>query len=149
MTIGKNIKLYRKQKKLTQSELAERANMSRSYLADIERDRYNPSVETLKSIAEALNIPVSLLLDEPESFDDLSNKEQPITLPSLTSKEERDIARDLEKMLSDLESNEALAFNGEPLDDQSRELLRISLENSMRLAKQLAKQKFTPRKHKK
>ncbi|GIM44456.1 hypothetical protein DNHGIG_00050 [Collibacillus ludicampi] len=144
MSLGENIKFYRKQRGLTQSELATQANMSRSYIADVERDRYNPSVDTLKAISEALNIPVSYLLDGPETTTAKQNY-----LPPLSSKEERDIARDLEKMLSDLESNEALSFHGEPLDEQSRELLRISLENSMRLAKKLAKQKFTPHKHKK
>lgn len=68
---------------------------------------------------------------------------------NFTPKEERDIARDLEKMLSDLESDSAMAFNGEPMDADDKEMLRISLENSMRLAKQMAKKKFTPNKHKK
>lgn len=67
---------------------------------------------------------------------------------ALTPKDERDIAKDLQKILSNLESNEALAFNGEPLDAETKELMRISLENSMRLAKQLAKKKFTPKKYK-
>ncbi|QHZ52471.1 helix-turn-helix domain-containing protein [Paenibacillus larvae] len=71
MSLGKNIKFFRKQRRLTQIELAEKANMSRSYLADVERDRYNPSVDTLKSIAKALNIEAQLLLK-----DDLDVTEQ-------------------------------------------------------------------------
>ena len=43
--------------------------------------------------------------------------------------------------------NEALMFNGEPLDDESRELLRESLENSLRIGKLLAKKKYTPHKY--
>ena len=69
--------------------------------------------------------------------------------PSLSPKEERDIALDLEKMLSDLESDNAMAFNGEPMDDDDKELLRISLENTMRMSKQMAKKKFTPKKYRK
>lgn len=64
MTIGENIKIFRKRKHLTQSELADKANISRSYLADLERNRYNPSVETLKSIARALKVSESDLLNE-------------------------------------------------------------------------------------
>ena len=72
------------------------------------------------------------------------------TTPALSPKEEHDIARDLEKILSNMESQEAMSFyDGEPLDDESKELLRISLENSMRLAKQMAKRKFTPKKYRK
>lgn len=45
----------------------------------------------------------------------------------------------------------ALAYydGDEPMSDEDKELLRISLENTMRLAKQMAKQKFTPNKFKK
>ena len=39
-------------------------------------------------------------------------------------------------------------FRGEPLDDKTRELLRISLENSLRIAKLDAK-KYTPKKYRK
>lgn len=67
---------------------------------------------------------------------------------TFTPKEKRDIAKGLEKIMSGLESDEAIAFNGEPLDDETKELMRVSLENSMRLAKQIAKKKFTPKKYK-
>ena len=56
----------------------------------------------------------------------------------------------LEAALSDLEnSQDALMFSGEPLDDETRELLKASLENSIRIAKINAKQKFTPKKYEK
>ncbi|HEY8390663.1 MAG TPA: helix-turn-helix transcriptional regulator [Clostridia bacterium] len=58
MAIGNNIKKYRIAQKMTQKELAEKANISRSYLADVENGRYNPSIEVLRAIAQALNIPI-------------------------------------------------------------------------------------------
>lgn len=140
MSIGEKIKAVRKKNGLTQAMLAEKANMSRSYLADVERDRYNPSVDTLKAIADALNIPVTQLLEDEQSIHNPN---------ALSPKEERDIAKDLEKMVNDLHSSESLGFYGEALDEESKELLRISLENTLRLAKQMAKQKFTPKKHRK
>ncbi len=63
MTIGGNIKKNRNSKGLTQKELAEKANISRSYLADVERNRYNPSIDTLKSLASALDINLIDLLN--------------------------------------------------------------------------------------
>lgn len=141
MTIGENIRKYRKQSHLTQAELAERADMSRSYLADVERDRYNPSVETLTHLARVLHVSANDLLGQhADNSGDAAG--------GLSPKEERDIARDLERMISELESNEALAFHGEPMDDETKELMRISLENSLRLAKGMAKTKFNPNKHK-
>lgn len=72
MSIGRNVKFYRKQRGLTQSELAQKANLSRSYLADVEADRYNPSVDTLKTIADALQIGTHVLLDEEDQNELLS-----------------------------------------------------------------------------
>lgn len=63
MSIGLNIKKWRKERGLTQVQLAEKTNLSRSYVADIERDRYNPSVETLEVISKALNVKISELVD--------------------------------------------------------------------------------------
>lgn len=62
MSLGANIKKFRKARGYTQIELANRANISRSYLADVERDRYNPSVDTLTNLAKALGINPSILL---------------------------------------------------------------------------------------
>lgn len=52
MDIGKKIKELRKSKDLTQEEFSEIVGVSRSYLSDIENDRYSPSLDTLKQIAE-------------------------------------------------------------------------------------------------
>ena len=67
MSIGQKIKDIRKANKLTQVELAKKANISRSYLADIENDRYNASVDTLKSIASSLDVKLSELLEDTSS----------------------------------------------------------------------------------
>lgn len=74
MSIGGNIKKIRKERGFTQKELAEKCNLSRSYLADLERDRYNPSLETLNIIADNLGVKVSVLLGENE---EANNRKQP------------------------------------------------------------------------
>ncbi len=61
--IGKNLKKLRKEKQLTQVELAERAKISSNYYARIERDEENPSLEVLKDIAKALKVKSSEILD--------------------------------------------------------------------------------------
>lgn len=38
-------------------------------------------------------------------------------------------------------------FDGEPMDDETRELLYISLKNSLEVSKRMAKQKYTPKKY--
>lgn len=61
--IGRQISTWRQTRGLTQNQLAEKASISRSYLAGVETGRYNPSVDTLQGLAAALNIPISSLLE--------------------------------------------------------------------------------------
>ena len=66
----------------------------------------------------------------------------------LSTRAEKDIEKALKQTLEDLSNTQdGLMFSGEPIDDETRELLKISLENSMRLAKQIAKQKYTPKQY--
>jgi repressor LexA len=63
MNIGDNIKSIRQQKGFTQKELAAKAHISRSYLADLENNRYNPSIDTLESISKALETSLINLME--------------------------------------------------------------------------------------
>jgi XRE family transcriptional regulator, master regulator for biofilm formation len=61
--IGKNIYDIRKRKGLTLSELAERANISKSYLSNIERSlNRNPSIKVLEKVANVLGVDLEALL---------------------------------------------------------------------------------------
>jgi XRE family transcriptional regulator of biofilm formation len=54
---------FRKQKGLTLSELAKRANISKSYLSNIERNlNRNPSIDVVKRIATVLDIDLDTFL---------------------------------------------------------------------------------------
>lgn len=54
MSIGKNVKKYREEKGLNQTELAERVHVSQAMIARIEMDTKPPSVAILKNIADVL-----------------------------------------------------------------------------------------------
>jgi transcriptional regulator with XRE-family HTH domain len=62
--LAQRIKSLRRAKGWTQEEFAERAAMQRSYLADLELGRRNPSVRTLVKVANAFGVPVRALLDD-------------------------------------------------------------------------------------
>ena len=153
--IGDNLRNIMAENKIPAKELAEKLGISPTHLSYVINNKRNPSLELMENVANVLGITMSELLKDSQSLDsqlqtDIASLKAKTPQSSLSQKEERDIARDLEKMLSNLENQEAMSFyDGEPLDDESKELLRISLENSMRLAKQMAKKKFTPNKYKK
>jgi transcriptional regulator with XRE-family HTH domain len=66
LQIGNRIKAIRKERGITQTDLALKAGISRTYLADIEGNRYAPSLKILGVIAEALNLKVSELIEDEE-----------------------------------------------------------------------------------
>lgn len=68
MSIGDNIKKYRKQNKLTQKQLAEKLGKSYSVIQKYEIGIIEPPLDMLKQIAFAFGIPVSYLLDEVDSY---------------------------------------------------------------------------------
>ena len=63
VNIGDKIKRYRKERGLTQKELAESCGMFDSAIRRYESNRANPKLETLEKIANALNVNVTDLLD--------------------------------------------------------------------------------------
>ncbi|MEK5182159.1 helix-turn-helix transcriptional regulator [Paenibacillus odorifer] len=145
MSLGNRIRSRRKQLGLTQVEIAEQLKMGRSNFGHIENERVVPSSSDLNMIADILKTSPDYLLGK---TDELSTH-QSNSYYALTSKDEKDIAEELEKMMARLDSDSAISYHGEPLemDDNDRELLRLSFENSLRVAKQIAKKKFTPKKY--
>ena len=88
-------------------------------------------------IARYLDIPASLILDGKENA------------PTLTEKDERDIARDLERIMSQLGSSGDLMFDGDPMSDEARESMLAAMELGLRAAKLKNKARFTPKKYRK
>jgi transcriptional regulator with XRE-family HTH domain len=54
--IGRNAARIRKERGLTQEQLAERSGLSQQYLSGLERGRRNPTIVTLYEIATALGV---------------------------------------------------------------------------------------------
>lgn len=55
-TFGKHLRKLRKERKLTQEELADRAGMHFTYIGQIERGLRNPSLINLHKLAKALSV---------------------------------------------------------------------------------------------
>lgn len=141
--LGDKIKSLRKERHITQNELANAVGLSRSSIGMIESNKQGTGNDSLVKIADFFGVTVDYLLSE----DDKKNEED-VTQIKLSKKAEKDIEKALAQTLEDLSSTQdGLMFSGEPIDDETRELLKISLENSMRLAKQIAKKKYTPKKY--
>lgn len=62
--VGKNVRKFRKQKGLTQEELAFAAEIDLTYMGGIERGKRNPSLLVMARIADALSVPLNRLISE-------------------------------------------------------------------------------------
>jgi XRE family transcriptional regulator of biofilm formation len=61
--IGEKIKQLRKEKKMSISELAEKAGVAKSYLSSIERNlQTNPSIQFIEKVSAVLNVSVNELI---------------------------------------------------------------------------------------
>ena len=67
--INSNIKELRIKNGLTQEEFAEKIDISIQGVSNIERNRYQPSAETVDKICNAFDITPAELLTEFENFD--------------------------------------------------------------------------------
>ena len=66
-TFGRSIRRLRKQRGMSQDDLAVAAKLSRNYVSDIERGVRNPSLLAVIGIARALRLPLRDLLADVDS----------------------------------------------------------------------------------
>ena len=62
--LGERIRNERKKANLSQEKLAEKADLNRNYIGEIERAEKKITIETLWRIAKALNLRVRDIVDE-------------------------------------------------------------------------------------
>ena len=134
---SKRLRYYLNQYGMTQAELAKKLGVGTTSVYNWCNGIKTPRMDKVDAMCDLFHCKRSDLMEE------TVHREQSI----LSARDERDISRRLEKTLSDLENQQgALMFDGVPMDDQTRELLKASLENSIRMAKINAK-KVTPKKY--
>jgi transcriptional regulator with XRE-family HTH domain len=61
--VGRNIRAFRSDAGMTLEKLAEKADMSWTYLSEVERGRENISLDKLARLAKALGVTLSKLVE--------------------------------------------------------------------------------------
>ncbi|MET4676874.1 MULTISPECIES: helix-turn-helix domain-containing protein [unclassified Luteibacter] len=61
MNVGQAIRMCRRQRGASQNAIAIRAQCSVSYLSMLENNKRDPTLSTVKKIAEALHVPIGVL----------------------------------------------------------------------------------------
>lgn len=86
MDIGNTIKELRKAKGLKQNELAEKAQITQAYLSKIENNSKEPTISSLKAIADSLEVPLPILIFRSMTIEDIEPQKREafaILLPSI------------------------------------------------------------------
>lgn len=120
-------------------KLCSELGISRGILSDLKAGRTKKlSAENLTKIAGFFGVSIGYLLGEEEAQADV-----------LTRKDTRDIARNLEAIMADLENAGDLMFDGDPMTQEARDSIRSALKLGLEAAKLKNKELYTPHKYKK
>lgn len=128
---------------VTPYKVAKEAGVTQTALSNWKSGRSTPTTKTLQKIADYFGVTLDFLL---------TGKEEPQKKESaLTSKDERDISKDIERIMQKLSSKEdgPASYDGEELDQEAADLFRDELELALRRLKLINKEKYTPKKYKK
>lgn len=137
MGLYENIRDIAKAKGYSVNKLEQELRFARSSINKFNKN--TPSADKLQQIADLLGVSLDYLMT---GVEEPKKKE-----PKLTPKDERDIEKKLSETLEQIVSGDGLMFHGEIMDEHTRQLLEISLRNTMESAK-IAAKKFTPNKYK-
>lgn len=123
----KRLKSLRKEHEKNQLDIAEVLNVTRATISAYETDKIMPPYDKLKILADYFNVSVEYLTGQ----DDVKGSDSKI-----------DVTQSLRELLNQLtNSNENITIDGVELDENSKELLINSIENSFKMGKLLAKSK--------
>ena len=120
----------RKERKETQEDIARLLKVQRTTVGEYERGNIRPPMDKMKVLADHFEVSVDYLMGNTNfQTAEERNEESP-----------NDVSKAMKKILEDLQKNQhAMMFDGEVLDDESRELLISSLEQSLRMGKIMQK----------
>ena len=102
--------------------------------------KQTPGSDKLEAIADYFGVTTDYLLGR-------TNQKEPYW--KLNEKEEKDIAKEVEKIISGLDDGNGAEVNfyGVLMTEEQKMLFMNSLEMALRMAKEESKKKFTPKKY--
>ena len=127
------VKLLCKKKGVSMNTAEKEIGLAKGYISKLEKS--NPNMTTLQKMAEYFDVSVEYLMTGAED-----KKESPV----LTARDERDIAKDLNRIMEKLSAGEEgpASYDGEELDPEAAELFRDELDLALRRLKIINKEKY-------
>ena len=136
MNSVERVKSLCKERKIPISRLEKDLGFSNGYIGQLRKGVFPD--DRLVQIAEYLSVSVEFLV----SGADPKNTKTPI----LTKKDERDIARDVERIMEDLSSSGELMFDGVPMSEEAKAAMAAAMRIGFEEARRRNKATYTPQK---
>lgn len=116
--------------------LSREAGISKSTLSELKMGRSQSlSAKNINKVASYFNVSIEYLLGNEQ-------KEKPDTdSDGFTETERRDIAREVERMMADIENQGDLMFDGNPATPEALQTIRTAFEIGLTNARRLNKEK--------
>lgn len=126
-TLGDRLKNLRKEKKYTLEQVAKKLNTTKISISRYENNLREPKGETISQFAKLFNVSTDFLLGH---TDDKF---------ALTNEDKTDIKNSIEKIKSELSSDETILFDGEPMCSEAIDSLLAAMEVGLSIVKQKQK----------
>lgn len=130
------------ERNVTPYRVHKETGISTATLSDWKKGKSQPKKDKIEKLCEYFNVPLSYFYGNEKSV----KKEV-----TLTPKDERDIAKDLNNIMEKLKNGEAgpASFDGTEIPEETQELFAQQLDIMLHHLKKINKEKYNPRKNKK
>jgi hypothetical protein len=115
-TMSNNLKRYLRINKVSRTQLSENLGISYSTISDWVNGKSYPRIDKIEMMANYFGINKSDLVEDK------------------ANQKEIDIANMVNDLMDNLNSNQALMYSGEPMDEVTKDLVRASIEQAARIA---------------
>lgn len=160
---GNRIKELRLKLNLTQEKLGDILHVTKQSVSKWERGTNIPEPPILKQLANIFNCSTDYLLgttDVKNYTDNISSgtgalvntltpTKEDTQSSNLTDKEKKDIAKQVEDMLTNIDKVDGLEFYNQPQDEEDMDYIRRGLKRFLEDVKIYNKVKYNPKKNKK
>ena len=137
------IRDLRIEKGWNQEYLGSLLNVQKSAVSKYEQGKISLNDDIIKKLSEIFEVSSDYLIGN----SDIRNPEN-INKDTLTDKDEKDIAKTMQKLKEQLSNDQGLMFDGDVLDEETAKLLLAAIEQQEKMIKKINK-KYTPKKHRK
>ncbi|SHH54042.1 Helix-turn-helix domain-containing protein [Caloranaerobacter azorensis DSM 13643] len=131
-TFGERFKQLRKEKNMTQEELAKKFFLNKSSISRYEQNKQVPEMDLLKGFADFFNVSIDYLLGRT----DIRNPEK-----ELTPEEKYPEVTDVEEAMKIILEQPGLMLNGELLTDEDKIILANAIQMGLRTAEEMRKKR--------